>query len=208
MYIKVTNVTRNFDYEDSYGNVVLSLTASSNFEGFLSSAQFHSIMFQLIRDVEQGYLDYDVFDYVPLNRDPTEEDDITKGVPLGYRWYNTSSKRSFYCDDNSSGAAVWIERATRRFGSGTPNGILIGFYGDEYHDNLNDEWYKCTSNPSGTSWAKIGVSVTIQSTKGTGNPNGVVTADLGDEYFDTDKKRWYKNVSDPSGTEWKRMVVV
>jgi hypothetical protein len=208
MYLTITNVTRDWDYTDNSGNVVLSLTDGVDFEGFVSAKDFHAIMFNLGRDESRGYLSFDISDYVALPRDPDVDDDVLKGIPVGYRWYNTVTKRDLYCHDNSSGAAVWVERSTRRSGSDSPNGVLTGYYGDEYHDSANDKWYKCTSDPSGTSWAPIGISVTIDTIKGTGNPNGTVTGYLGDEYFDTEKKRWYKCISDPSGTEWQRMISV
>jgi len=41
--------------------------------------------------------------------DPTVNDDDTVGAQVGYTWRNSTSGAIFYCTDNSTGAAVWVQ---------------------------------------------------------------------------------------------------
>lgn len=40
-------------------------------------------------------------------------------------------------------------------GAGNPNGVQSASFGSTYRDSLNDVWYRCVSNPSGTDWTVV-----------------------------------------------------
>lgn len=40
-------------------------------------------------------------------------------------------------------------------GSGNPNDIVTGNFGDEFYDTVQGRFYKCLSYPSGTYWERL-----------------------------------------------------
>lgn len=89
-------------------------------------------------------------------------------------------------------------------GTGNPNGVVEGYFGQSYLDTDANLWYKCYSDPSGKAWLAIGVGLVgdAASISGAGSPDGSVTGTFGQEYLDTDSGLWYKCISSPSGTSW------
>ena len=53
-------------------------------------------------------------------------------------------------------ARVVIARAVPVSGSGNPNGVATGYFGQTYFDATNSIWYKCDSQPTGVVWRVIG----------------------------------------------------
>ena len=84
-------------------------------------------------------------------------------------------------------------------GSGSPNGVVTGVFGQSYLDTNTNSIYRCISDPSGTAWVQVGG---VPMLSGTGNPNGVVSGAFGQSYFDTAAQVVYKCVADPSGDVW------
>lgn len=211
MYIKVTSVTRTYTYKDGSGTTVLSLTDETDYEGFLDKSDYLEIEPQLRRDQRRGYLSFKSYEHAPLSRDPTVNDDVSNGIEVGDRWFNTSTKKTFYCEDNTDGAAVWVSKTPPDSGTSPPGGSVTGFLGDLYYDSSAGLWYVCTSDPSGTSWAPTNPGMSGSGaphliTEGAGNPNGVISGTRGNLYFDTEKDRWYvNNTHSGSGTSWHRM---
>ena len=42
-----------------------------------------------------------------------------------------------------------------RYGTGNPNGVVAGRFGDDFYDSVGVIWYKCNSYPQGTLWVVI-----------------------------------------------------
>lgn len=65
--------------------------------------------------------------------DPTADDDSSKGYDVGSHWFNTATKKTFYCTDATAGAAVWEEVIVKNVPSGGANGYaLIKTSDDDY----------------------------------------------------------------------------
>ena len=62
---------------------------------------------------------------------------------------------TFYIVVNNVGP-VWSQVSNHAVtGTGNPNGVLPGEFGQSYFETISLVWYKCVSNPSGTVWRII-----------------------------------------------------
>jgi hypothetical protein len=93
--------------------------------------------------------------YYTSTSNPTNLDDIDRFFQIGCHWYNKTTDRMFYCADNRSGIAVWKPYIKVFSGSGSPDTVVSGFFGDDYYDTVGLQWYKCISDPSGNGWAAV-----------------------------------------------------
>ena len=51
---------------------------------------------------------------------------------------------------------VWARvSSTALIGTGNPNGVQVGEFGQTFRDTVSLVWYKCVSNPSGNLWVVI-----------------------------------------------------
>lgn len=97
-----------------------------------------------------------------------------------------------------------IEYVQINTGTINPNGVVIGRYGDLYHNTSNDDVYVQTTKPRGSTWILIATSGSyLGIVKGNGNPNGVLIGNFGWFYRDILNNIMYQCVSDPSGDDWE-----
>ena len=69
--------------------------------------------------------------------------------------YSTSNSTFYVCTTPTPGAGVWnLVGGTPPplSGTGNPNGVVTGLFGQEFYDTNGGVWYRCISDPSGTQW--------------------------------------------------------
>ncbi len=78
--------------------------------------------------------------------------------------------------------------AGRRFGSGSPEGVINGWQGDHYWDYSNDRvFFKDSEGFGNTGWVLVSGSAGTNNLNGSGSPVGAETPDyVGQWYLDTD----------------------
>lgn len=154
-------VINNLDSENSVsiikdnGATYQTIAADGSYENFISDEAIAQITADLLFYKNNSTIDYVLTEHIPLNRDPTVNDDVTDHIKVGDRWFNTSTKRSWFCNDNSSGAAVWVTRGDLLSGTGDPDGSVSGNFGDMFFDTSQSRFYINISSPNGTTWERI-----------------------------------------------------
>jgi len=73
--------------------------------------------------------------------------------------YNTSTALllAYATDGEAFPSLVWGGAGILMMleGAGNPNGVVNGFYGQDYRNTVSGIIYKCISNPSGTAWVVV-----------------------------------------------------
>jgi len=67
----------------------------------------------------------------------------------------TGELRAYATDGEAFPSLVWATTGAgvpMLDGSGNPDGLVVGLYGQDYRDTDVDIIYKCISDPSGTDW--------------------------------------------------------
>ena len=68
-----------------------------------------------------------VYDNLAATADPTASNDVTQGYQVGSKYYNTTGGRSWECQSNAAGAAVWYYTGNIPGTSAGPSSNTIGF---------------------------------------------------------------------------------
>jgi hypothetical protein len=156
-YIVIDNLDseNSVTIEKDNGSTYQTIAADGSYEGFISDLDIEQIRADLTYYTNQSKISFVLTEHIPLNRDPTVNDDSADHLKVGDRWFNTSTKRSWFCNDNSAGAAVWVTRGDLLSGTGDPDGSVSGNFGDLFFDTDQSRFYINTSNTSGTSWERL-----------------------------------------------------
>jgi len=96
-------------------------------------------------------------------------------------------------------------------GTGSPNGIITGFFGQRYLDTAYNEWWICLSNPYGTSWgqqAKADQANTVQTTDATQTTCGQWTVPDNQMIVASIMTLAYKSDKSDYAVFWRTAVVV
>ena len=137
------------------GATFQTITAEDTYEGFIDDEVYAQILADLNYFKGESSITCVYTEHIPLSRDPTVNDDSADFIKVGDRWFNTSTNRSWYCEDNSSGAAVWVTRGDLYKGASSPDGSVSGNFGDMYFETGQSRFFICISDPTGTVWERI-----------------------------------------------------
>lgn len=118
--------------------------------------------------------------------DPTVNDDISLGYLTRDLWINKTLKKTFVCEDNTDGAAVWTRTSYMyhihvTLPTVTDDGTQGYLVNDIWIDRLLNMMFVCTSNATGAAvWDKLNNSVIQKTTDPTTHD------DIADGYFADD----------------------
>lgn len=107
--LRIFDVTDNITIIGDGGEVEITVLPGFTHEDLYKNTTVSSMLMDLEAYKKEGKLDYALTMHVALARNPTSSDDKTKGIDIGTRWLNTSTKLNYYCLDNSEGSADWVD---------------------------------------------------------------------------------------------------